>query len=204
MFASAATARTLSMRRLARHTGRGQTDNSPEIAGLISRTALRDRPAFARLYEMTSPKLFAVALRILKNRAEAEDALQEIYVKVWNRADRFAGGGSSPVGWLIAIARNHAIDILRARRSGHDDIEDHGELADRGPSPEASAVAASERQRLDDCLGRLDGPKAESVRGAYLEGYSYQELAERHAIPLNTMRTWLRRSLMKLKECLEE
>ena len=77
-------------------------------------------------------------------------------------------------------------------------------MADRGPSPEASAVAASERQRLDDCLGRLDGPKAECVRGAYLEGYSYQELAERHAIPLNTMRTWLRRSLMKLKECLEE
>lgn len=130
--------------------------------------------------------------------------MQEIFVKIWHRADRFAGGGSSPLAWLVAIARNHAIDILRRRRGGHEDIAEHGGLADGGPSPEASTVAASERAQLDACIDRLDAPKANAVRAAYLEGYSYQELADRHAVPLNTMRTWLRRSLMKLKECLEE
>jgi len=180
------------------------TDESAIIGDLIARTALRDRAAFQRLYDQSASKLFAVALRILKDRADAEDALQDVYVKIWNRADRFAGGGTSPMAWLVAIARNHAIDKLRARRPGHSNIAVHADLPDPARSPEASAVAASERDRLDDCIGRLDQAKADSVRSAYMEGYSYQELADRHAVPLNTMRTWLRRSLMKLKECLEE
>lgn len=178
-------------------------EQSQDIADLISRTALRNRGDFARLYRLTSSKLFAVALRILKDRADAEDALQDIYVKVWNRADRFAAGGSSPMAWLVAIARNHAIDMLRARRTGHDDIDERRDIADPAMSPEASAEAAGERGRLDACLGTLESAKADAVRAAYVEGYSYQELADRHAVPLNTMRTWLRRSLMKLKECLE-
>ena len=175
-----------------------------DIADLLARTALRDRSAFRRLYDVSSAKLFAVALRILRDRTDAEDALQDIYVKVWHRADRFAGGGTSPMAWLVAIARNHAIDRLRARKSGHDDVESHVDLADPGRSPEQSAIDASERGRLDDCLGRLEEAKANSVRAAYLDGFSYQELADRYSVPLNTMRTWLRRCLMKLKECLEE
>lgn len=175
-----------------------------DISALIQGTASRDRTAFARLYEVSSPKLFAVALRILRDRGEAEDALQEIFVKIWRRADRFSGQGTSPMGWLIAVARNHAIDIVRTKRGGHVDIDEQVHIADPGMSPEAAAMASSERGRLDDCLDRLEEEKADSVRSAYIEGYSYQELAERHGIPLNTMRTWLRRSLMKLKECLEE
>ena len=179
-------------------------DATADIGDLIARTALQDRTAFRRLYDASAPKLFAVALRILKNRTDAEDALQDIYVKIWNRADRFAGGGTSPMAWLVAIARNHAIDKLRARRPAHGNIAVHDDLPDPARSPEASAIAVSERGRLDDCIDRLEDAKAESVRSAYLEGYSYQELADRHSVPLNTMRTWLRRSLMKLKECLEE
>jgi RNA polymerase sigma-70 factor, ECF subfamily len=175
-----------------------------DIADLISRTALRDRTAFARLYRDSSPKLFAVALRILKDSAEAEDALQEIYVKIWGRADRFAGNGTNPMAWLVAIARNHSIDVIRSRRAATSDIDDHIDLADPAKSPEAEAVAASDRGRLDNCLDQLESAKADSVRSAYMEGYSYHELAKRHRIPLNTMRTWLRRSLMKLKDCLEE
>lgn len=175
-----------------------------DIADLLARTALRDRSAFRRLYDQSSAKLFAVTLRILKDRTEAEDALQDIYVKVWHRADRFAGGGTSPMAWLVAIARNHSIDRLRARRDGHGDVDDHPEIADPARSPEQAAIDSSERGRLDACLGQLDEVRADSVRAAYLDGYSYQELADRHSVPLNTMRTWLRRSLMKLRECLEQ
>lgn len=175
-----------------------------ELSDLLSHVGRKDRAAFSALYQASSPKLFAVALRILKDRGEAEDALQEIYVKIWRRADRYDGGGTSPMGWLVAVARNHAIDVLRTRRGQHVDIEEQAELADEGMTPESAAVASSERSRLDDCLDRLEDAKADSVRAAYIEGYSYQELADRHKIPLNTMRTWLRRSLMKLKECLQE
>lgn len=177
-------------------------DKAAEIAELLSRIALRDRTAFKTLYERTSAKLFGVTLRILKDRAEAEEALQEVYVKIWRRADRYRQGSYSPISWLVAIARNHALDIVRARRPASDDIDTVFDLASPDPNPEQSAVSTSERGRIDDCLGELETDRADAVRGAYLDGYSYQELADRFEVPLNTMRTWLRRSLLKLKDCL--
>jgi RNA polymerase sigma-70 factor, ECF subfamily len=176
--------------------------DSPDIADLIARTALRDRQAFRALYQRTSAKLFGVALRILKDRSEAEEALQEVYVKIWQRADRYVAGGYSPISWLVAVARNHALDILRARRPVSDDIDVALEVPDTGPDPERAAVDSDERSRIESCLGQLEGDRADAVRGAYLDGFSYDELANRHNVPLNTMRTWLRRSLIKLRECL--
>jgi len=173
-----------------------------EIADLIARCALRDRAAFQDLYGRTSAKLYGVTLRILKDRAEAEEALQEVYVKIWQRADRYVPGGFSPISWLVAVARNHALDVLRARKPRSDDIDLALDVADAGPDPEQAAANRGERARIDDCLGQLDADKADAVRGAYLDGFSYEELATRHEVPLNTMRTWLRRSLMKLRECL--
>lgn len=173
-----------------------------EISDLITATALSDRKAFARLYERTNAKLFGVALRILKDRMEAEEAIQEVYVKIWQRADRFQQTSFSPMSWLIAIARNHALDILRARRPASSEIGEAVEIADTGPDPEQSAIDQGERTRIDVCLDQLEENKAQAVRAAYLDGYAYQDLAERFDVPLNTMRTWLRRSLLKLKECL--
>jgi RNA polymerase sigma-70 factor (ECF subfamily) len=175
---------------------------SPDLADLIARTALRDRLAFRTLYERTSAKLFGVTLRILKDRSEAEEALQEIYVKIWQRADRYVAGGYSPISWLVAVACNHCLDMLRARRPISDDIDVALEVADLAPDPEQAALNSNERSRIDHCLAELDDDKADAVRGAYLDGYSYDELAERYGVPLNTMRTWLRRSLLKLRECL--
>ena len=86
--------------------------------------------------------------------------------------------------------------------SGREEIDSALEIADAGATPEEAAVQGGERARIDSCLGQLEPDKADAVRGAYLEGYSYEQLATRHGVPLNTMRTWLRRSLMKLKECL--
>ncbi|MGV8855196.1 MAG: sigma-70 family RNA polymerase sigma factor [Devosia sp.] len=175
---------------------------SQDIADLISRCALRDRAAFRLLYERTSAKLFGVTLRILKDRSEAEEAVQEVFVKVWQRADRYVAGTTSPISWLVAVARNHSLDILRARRPPSDDIDVALEIPDAGPSPERATQDNQERAQIDKCLGTLEPDRADAVRGAYLDGYSYEELATRYAVPLNTMRTWLRRSLIKLKDCL--
>ncbi|MFZ1816236.1 MAG: sigma-70 family RNA polymerase sigma factor [Rhizobiaceae bacterium] len=178
--------------------------SSDEITVLIGRVAMRDRDAFRDLYSRTSAKLFGVCLRVLKDRAEAEDALQEIYLKIWHNASRFGPSRYSPISWLVAVARNHAIDRLRARKPQGADFDTAYEVADDRPDPEQAAVNRSGERQIGDCLEELDNARQEAVRGAYLDGLSYQELAERHAVPLNTMRTWLRRSLMKLKECLEK
>lgn len=178
------------------------TGAADDIADLIGRCALRDRAAFQQLYGRTSAKLYGVLLRILKDRSEADEALQEVYVKVWRRADRYTAGVYSPISWLVAVARNHALDQLRARRPPADDIDAALDIADDRPDPEQSAMRRFERMRIDGCLGTLDPDRAEAVRGAYLDGFSYDELARRYDVPLNTMRTWLRRSLIKLRECL--
>ena len=176
--------------------------SSNEISDLIARTALRDRAAFRDLYQRTSAKLFGVTLRILRDRAEAEEALQEVYVKIWQRADRFVATNYSPISWLVAVARNHCLDMIRARKPVSEEIGEALEIADGGPDPEAASIASGERAQIDACLDTLEADKADCVKGAYLDGYSYEELAARHKVPLNTMRTWLRRSLLKLRECL--
>ena len=172
-----------------------------EVEELIEQISLGSRQAFSTLYDLTSAKLFAVALRVLANKAEAEDVLQESFIKIWQSAGKYAANGLSPMTWLITITRNTAIDRVRARRQTVDIAERH-DLVDKSPTPEAEAVLAGERRRLDDCLGQLDEDRAAAVKGAYIEGWSYDELARRYDVPLNTMRTWLRRSLMSLKACL--
>ncbi len=175
-----------------------------DISTLIGRISLRDRAAFSQLYKKTSPKLFAICIRILRDRNEAEEALQEIYVKIWQRADRYATGETSPMSWLSAIARNHAIDVIRARKPVANTIDEAYDLADPSPDPEKSALNSAEGRRIETCMEQLDRERAEAVRKAYVEGLSYQELAELFNVPLNTMRTWLRRSLLKLRECMDQ
>ena len=174
-----------------------------DITKLIVRTSMGDRAAFDLLYRSTSSKLFGVCLRVLNDRAEAEEALQEVYVKIWSRADRFAVSDLSPISWLVAVARNHAIDRIRARKAATVDLDHAAEVTDPLPTPEQAAVAGSEAGDLHRCLGELEADRAAAVRGAYLNGDTYADLAARFDVPLNTMRTWLRRSLMKLKDCLE-
>jgi RNA polymerase sigma-70 factor (ECF subfamily) len=173
------------------------------IAELIQRCAATDRAAFRALYRDSSAKLMGVLLRILKERSEAEDALQEVYTRVWLRAGRYDPAKGRGMTWLIAIARNLAIDRLRARpQASSDDGLDL--VPDSAPRAETQLIAKGEARRMADCFATLEPDRAEAVRGAYLQGLSYIDLATRHAVPLNTMRTWLRRSLLKLKECLDQ
>ncbi len=176
--------------------------SSEEIGLLISKVAMRDRDAFRMLYDRTSAKLFGVCLRILKDREEAEDVLQEVYVKVWNKADRFATGKASGIAWLAAIARNQAIDRYRARKPVALNVEEMDDVEDDMPSPEASTVAADERRRINLCLEELQPNHASVVKRTYLSGWSYQEAADELGVPLNTVKTWIRRSLLALRECM--
>ncbi|WP_138934474.1 sigma-70 family RNA polymerase sigma factor [Roseovarius arcticus] len=173
-----------------------------EIETLIARTALGERAAFSSLYEHTSAKLFGICLRVLHDRAEAEEAAQEAYVKIWRHADRYRANGLSPMTWLIAIARNTSIDRARKRREAQPGLDAAEAMADAPPGPEAQAIASSESGQLNACLDELEAGHAGAVRRAYLEGETYAELAAHYDVPLNTMRTWLRRSLLKLRECL--
>ncbi|CAM4027501.1 sigma-70 family RNA polymerase sigma factor [Palleronia rufa] len=178
------------------------TTTRDDIEAMIARTAQQDRDAFLALYDATSAKLFGVCLRVLDSRPDAEEVLQEVFVKVWRNAGRYSANGLSPMTWLITIARNTAIDRLRARKVVHEDADAVGGLEDKAPGPEAQAIAASQAREIARCLDELDDDRAAAVRGAYLDGQSYQDLSDRFAVPLNTMRTWLRRSLIKLRECL--
>lgn len=185
---------------------RGSKTPSADARGtledLLARVALGEQAAMSQLYDRTSAKLFAVCLRVLRQTEPSEDAMQETYVKIWRNAGRYRVTGHSPMTWLITIARNTAIDRLRAQRN-HSDLGDYEEtLAAPTPTPEQFAIAASEAGRMTECLDRLPEDRRAAIAGAYLDGRTYAELAEDAKVPLNTMRTWLRRGLIALRECM--
>ena len=176
-----------------------------EIEALLAQVALGDRSAFAELYRRTSAKLFGVVLRVLDNRHEAEEVLQDVYVRIWDKAGLYRVNGLSPMTWLITLSRNLAIDRRRARMrratSGSDTMD---QMADPSPGPEAQAIARSTQSQVDRCLDALPEDRSDMLRRVYLHGESYAELAGRLGANLNTVRTWLRRSLMELRECLSQ
>lgn len=176
------------------------------VAPLIAKVAAQDRAAFRDLYSVTASKLLGVLLRILGTRSEAEDALQEVFTRVWLRAARFDPEKGRGMTWLIAIARNHAIDRLRSKSPAQAGAEGNelDSVPDSRATAEGTLIAKGEARRIADCFATLEQDKAQAVRGAYLDGLSYIDLAERFAVPINTMRTWLRRSLLKLRECMDQ
>jgi RNA polymerase sigma factor (sigma-70 family) len=163
------------------------------------RTALRD------VYRLTSAKLFGVCLRILPDREEAEDVLQEVYLTVWNRADRFDPARASPVTWLATIARNRAIDRLRAMAPRRDDhpVEAADAVEDAAPGPLAALESGEEARRLARCLETLEERARGAIVAAFYGGRTYEDLARGAGVPLGTMKSTIRRALIRLKGCLE-
>lgn len=191
-------------------------EKSRELSQLLARAGLGDRAAFARLYERTSAHLFAVVLRIQRDRAMAEDLLQEIYVAVWKAAAGFDAARSQPLTWLTSIARNRAIDSLRraqaqpqtvstTRDAGDDDERPDAveSSADEGPGPLDLLGRASEARELGRCMEHLSAPQRQSVALAFFDGLSHAEVAEHLHEPLGTVKSWVRRALLTLKGCLE-
>lgn len=176
--------------------------NDDPIADLLQKCAAQDRAAFRALYSSTASKLLGLLIRILGQRQEAEDALQEVFTRVWLKAARYDGTRGTGMAWLVALTRNHAIDRLRARPAATNELPE--DIVDDAMRPETRLIATGEVRRMSDCFGQLEPDRAEAVRCAYLQGLSYTDLALRFDVPLNTMRTWLRRSLLKLRDCLDQ
>lgn len=174
------------------------------LSAALRRVAQGEQAALERVYEATSAKLFGICLRILNDRQEAEDVLQEVYLSVWRRAGSFEPARASPITWLATLARNRAIDRLRSvRRAGvADRVESALDIADPDPGALAALEAGDDARRLAGCLGELEEKTSAAIRAAFFGGLSYSELADRSGVPLGTMKSWIRRGLMKLKDCL--
>ena len=178
--------------------------SSDPLSELMSRIATGDRVALNRLYDATSAKLFAVCLRILSDREESEDVLQEVYVTIWRRADRFDAARASVMTWVSTIARNRAIDRLRARGPmAYAEPVDELEIPDGSIGADVLLEAADDSNRLKHCLGELDDRTEQVIRTAFFEGVTYEALARRMDAPLGTVKSWIRRGLAKLKGCLQ-
>ena len=183
----------------------GAADVRVALHVLDGRRRSRRRTAFDALYRATSAKLFGICLNFLPDRGEAEDLLQEIYANIWRKAAQFDAERASAGAWLAMIARNKAIDRLRTSpaRHRHRPIVDAAEIPDSGPSPLQYAEASADRVLLDACMDKLDDHRRTLIRTAFFEGVTYETLAERSGSPLSTMKSWIRRGLMQLRECLE-
>jgi RNA polymerase sigma-70 factor (ECF subfamily) len=181
-------------------------DDRSRLTLALGAVALGDRAALQTVYRQTASKLFGVCLRILGDRAEAEDVLQETYITVWNRAGAFdPERGLSPITWLATIARNKAIDRLRASKKPRAmrPLEDASGVADEQPSADASIASSQTVEQLRHCLEQLEPKHAEAVRTAFFDGLTYEALAARMSVPTGTMKSWIRRSLMRLRSCLD-
>ncbi|MBA9871192.1 sigma-70 family RNA polymerase sigma factor [Ralstonia insidiosa] len=181
-----------------------QNGGREHLVQLLKQTAEGSRSAFAELYTLTSPKLYSLAYGILRSSGEAEDVLQEIYVAIWQRADQFDPGRGTAMTWLISLARNKAIDRLRQARETAGEETDWTHIIDEQATPPAAAGMTQERRRLEGCIQKLEARQRGVIVEAFYTGASYPDLAARLSVPIGTMKSWVRRSLLQLKTCLEQ
>jgi RNA polymerase sigma-70 factor, ECF subfamily len=173
-----------------------------DLAGLLGRSAARDAAAFAALYKATSAKLYGVVARILP-RGDAADALQEAYVRIWDKASEFDPAKGSPLAWMATIARNRALDEVRRVRPGSlEDLPESFEPAADDVDPLAARERSEGLAALLNCLQALDEEKRAVVLLAYYRGLSREALSRRFGRPVPTIKTWLHRSLAQLRDCL--
>jgi RNA polymerase sigma-70 factor (ECF subfamily) len=179
-----------------------RASNDTSLADLLEATSHGNHAAFRALYDATSAKLFGVVLRIIRNRSVAEEVLQDTYVNIWRNAERFTPEAGRPVTWLIAIARNRAIDRIRSEKIEHHRVADDEDVLGRLAAPDGGDPVA--REALRACLEELLEEARSCVVLAYCSGFSREELAERFGRPVGTIKTLLHRSTKLLRGCLEK
>jgi RNA polymerase sigma-70 factor (ECF subfamily) len=171
---------------------------------LLTKVSAKDREAFSTLYKATCSKLYGVAIRILRRQHLAEDVLQDVYIKIWERAGDFDASRGSPITWMATIARNSALnEARRPSLISAEDISDIEEIADKNPLASEQMESSDEYRRMKKCLSGIEEEKRKMVMLAYHHGISRELLAKQFGHPVATIKTWLRRSLASLKECLE-
>jgi RNA polymerase sigma-70 factor, ECF subfamily len=178
---------------------------------LLERIARRDATAVAELYDRHCRVLYGIALRILRTASDAEDVLQDVFVRVWTRADSYDERLGAPGAWLTRIARNRAIDKLRSRASRgdvHQPSQEEVDAAERTtvsdqPSPEAAAAHAQTRDEIRGALAMLPDEQRALIEAAFFEGYTHSELAERFGLPLGTVKTRIRSGMLAMRQRLE-
>ncbi len=179
-------------------------DDRAALSATLVRAGEGDRSAFEQLYRKTSAKLFGICLRIFPDRQDAEDALQDAYITIWNKAATFDAARASPITWLAVVTRNRAIDRLRARgKAGFASLDKASEIADPAPLAEARLMAEADGVALSGCIETLEARDADFIRSAFLRGATYADLAGRDRLPLGTVKSRIRRALIKLRDCLE-
>lgn len=170
-------------------------------ATLLLNCAAGDRDAFRRLYDGWNSRLYGIALRITRDRALAADALQDAFVQVWQRAGRFDPARGSGEAWLIALLRYRALDLVR-RQSRETPDDDLPEPPDESPSALARLVSSSEGAALQRCLEDVPADRRRLITLAFVDGLSHSALSQQLDMPLGTVKSWIRRTLVSLKECL--
>ncbi len=193
------------------------SERNRRLAALLARVALGDRAAFEAVYRDTGSYLFGVVLRVVQDRGTAEDVLQEVFVSVWRAAGSFDAARAQPLTWLTHVARHRAIDGLRRRRTEPDTVslaaDDDGgdgpegpdgldQLPDPGDGPVERLQRSAEAHEVTRCLAVLSPEQQQCLALAYYRGYSHAEAAEHLAQPLGTVKSWVRRGLQALRDCL--
>ncbi|WP_096663409.1 MULTISPECIES: RNA polymerase sigma factor [unclassified Polaromonas] len=179
-----------------------------QLIALIDRVALADESALRELYELTSSKLYGVAVRVVSNRSWAEDVLQEAFINIWRIAGDYKATLSPPMAWLCLIVRSRGLDFLRRRNSDRADavqeLDDvmSDTLEGDSANPMDTALAGEQAWALHQCLSQLGNKQREVVSLAYLRDLSHGELAEQLKLPLGTVKTWIRRGLEQLRGCM--
>jgi RNA polymerase sigma-70 factor, ECF subfamily len=178
-------------------------DDRARLSAALTATGAGDRGAFEDVYKKTSAKLFGICLRIFGDRQEAEDALQDAYITIWNKAATFDPARASPITWLAVLTRNRAIDRLRAKgRAVTVPVDEAFDVADDAPSAEAQLLGRADDSALHVCIDALEPRDSAFIRAAFMHGATYADLATKEALPLGTVKSRIRRALITLRTCL--
>lgn len=174
------------------------------LVTLLARVAMGDRGAFRAVFELARGRVFGICLRMLRNRGEAEEALQDVFVRIWQHAAGYRGDTARPMAWVQTIARNRCLEILRRR--GVDDAEWSDALAesiaDDAPTPEQRALRVDTGHTIVECMRALDPLQRQAIEFAFFDGLTYAETAQRLGRPEGTVKSQIRRALVRLKHCL--
>jgi RNA polymerase sigma-70 factor, ECF subfamily len=183
-----------------------ELDDNEQLRRLLGAVALGDRAAFRKLYDASAAKLFGFALRILQRDELAQEAIQDAFVSIWHAAGTYQAHLASPMTWMATIVRNKALDVRRRMKANGDnepfDSDLPGTLEDPAPGPQDRASLSRDADALASCMDRLESRQRQAIGMAYLHDLSHSEVAAQLSLPIGTVKTWIRRGLDRLRDCL--